>query len=52
MTEMSGREGCPVNPTSDAELPRESADECDEDARRATHEHDQWLRDNVPPHHH
>ena len=40
-------------PTGDdrEELPQTSADERDPDASREAHEREQWLRDNVPPHH-
>ena len=32
-------------------LPQTSADERDPDASRAVEDHEQWLRDNAPPHH-
>src|SRR5574337_395472 len=35
----------------ETDSPRESADERDPDAVRDAEEHEQWLTDNVPPHH-
>jgi hypothetical protein len=32
-------------------LPQTSADERDPDANRDVEDHEQWLRDNAPPHH-
>jgi len=32
-------------------LPQTSADERDPDASRDVDTHEQWLRDNAPPHH-
>jgi hypothetical protein len=32
-------------------LPQTSADERDSDASRDIDAHEQWLRDNAPPHH-
>ena len=32
-------------------LPQTSADERDPDASRDVDAHEQWLRDNAPPHH-
>ncbi len=32
-------------------LPQTSADERDPDASRDVEAHEQWLRDNAPPHH-
>jgi hypothetical protein len=32
-------------------LPQASADERDPDASRDVEDHEQWLRDNAPPHH-
>ena len=40
-----------VNKIFGTELPQESSDERDPDDDRATADRDQWLRDNVPPHH-
>ncbi len=34
-----------------AELPAASTDERDPDAGREVDDHEQWLRENVPPHH-
>jgi hypothetical protein len=33
------------------ELPAESTDERDPDSGRDADYHEQWLRDNLPPHH-
>lgn len=33
------------------ELPQESTDERDPDAVRDADDREQWLRENVPPHH-
>lgn len=33
------------------DLPRESSDERDPDAARELAEREQWLRENIPPHH-
>jgi hypothetical protein len=38
-------------PTGDDRDWQSSADERDPDAGREIEERDQWLRDNVPPHH-
>jgi hypothetical protein len=35
----------------DREAPQTSADERDPDASRDVDAHEQWLRDNAPPHH-
>jgi hypothetical protein len=40
-----------VNKIFGTELPQESSDERDPNAGREGPERDQWLRDNVPPHH-
>jgi hypothetical protein len=32
-------------------LPQTSRDERDPDASRDVEDHEQWLRDNAPPHH-
>jgi len=40
-----------VNKIFGSELPSEPPDESDREAARAAGDHDQWLRDNVPPHH-
>ncbi len=40
-----------VNNVFGTELPQESADERDPDRIRDIDEREQWLRDNVPPHH-
>jgi hypothetical protein len=40
-----------VNRIFGAELPQESADERDIDPDAESGQRDQWLRDNVPPHH-
>jgi hypothetical protein len=40
-----------VNKVFDVTLPSESSDERDPDAVRDESEREQWLRDNVPPHH-
>jgi hypothetical protein len=41
-----------VNKIFGTELPQESSDERDHDNDRDVADRDQWLRDNVPPHHH
>ncbi|GAY18720.1 hypothetical protein MSZK_54460 [Mycobacterium sp. shizuoka-1] len=41
-----------VNKIFGTELPQESSDERDPDDKRDIADRDQWLRDNVPPHHH
>ena len=33
------------------ELPQESSDEREPDSARNARDRDDWLRDNVPPHH-
>jgi len=40
-----------VNKIFGTELPQESSDERDPNAGREDLERDEWLRDNVPPHH-
>jgi hypothetical protein len=40
-----------VNKIFGEELPQASADERDDDSPARNAEHDDWLRDNVPPHH-
>lgn len=40
-----------VNKVFGTELPRESADEREPDPAAAASDRDNWLRDNVPPHH-
>ncbi|SBS76801.1 conserved hypothetical protein [uncultured Mycobacterium sp.] len=40
-----------VNKIFGTELPQESSDERDPDDNRDAADRDQWLRDNVPPHH-
>jgi len=41
-----------VNKIFGTELPQESSDERDPNAGREDPERDEWLWDNVPPHHH
>jgi len=41
-----------VNKVFGTELPQESSDERDPNAGREDSDRDEWLRDNVPPHHH
>ena len=41
----------PVNKNPGANVRKESSDERDPDAMRDELEREQWLRDNVPPHH-
>jgi hypothetical protein len=41
-----------VNKIFGIELPQESSDERDPDDNRDSADREQWLRDNVPPHHH
>ncbi|WP_197415197.1 hypothetical protein [Mycobacterium sp. M26] len=41
-----------VNKIFGTELPQESSDERDPNDRREDSNRDEWLRDNVPPHHH
>jgi len=40
-----------VNKIFGDELPQPSTDERDTDSPVADVEHDDWLRDNIPPHH-
>jgi hypothetical protein len=40
-----------VNKIFGGDLPLESSDERDPDAALDESEHENWLRDNVPPHH-
>ncbi|MCI4674710.1 hypothetical protein [Candidatus Mycolicibacterium alkanivorans] len=40
-----------VNKIFGTELPQESSDERDPNAGHEDSERDEWLRDNVPPHH-
>ncbi len=40
-----------VNKIFGIEIPQESSDERDPDGARDEGDRDQWLRDNVPPHH-
>ena len=40
-----------VNKIFGEALPQASTDERETDSRAAEAEHDDWLRDNIPPHH-
>jgi len=40
-----------INQVFGTELLQESTDERDPDASRDVEDHEQWLRDNAPPHH-
>jgi hypothetical protein len=40
-----------VNKIFGEELPQESSDERETDSLASEAEHDNWLRDNIPPHH-
>jgi len=40
-----------VNKIFGEELPQESSDERETDSPASEAEHDNWLRDNIPPHH-
>jgi hypothetical protein len=40
-----------INNVFGTELPQESTDERDPDAVRYADDREQWLRENVPPHH-
>jgi hypothetical protein len=40
-----------VNKIFGDELPQKSSDERDADSSIRDTEHDDWLRDNIPPHH-
>jgi hypothetical protein len=40
-----------ANKISDIELTRESSDERDHDAAEQEWEREQWMRENIPPHH-
>jgi hypothetical protein len=51
MTGPSGPKGQSVNPIFGDPLPMASIDERDEGSSADDEERDQWLRDNVPPHH-
>jgi hypothetical protein len=51
---MSGRDRydeAMISRVFGAELPAESTDERDRDAGRDADDREQWLRENVPPHH-
>lgn len=41
-----------VNKVFGVELPDKTANERDWDSDRTAGDRDQWLRENVPPHHH
>lgn len=41
----------PVNTPAGSEVFHEMAEKPDAEALRDEYERDQWLRDNVPPHH-
>ena len=45
------RDSGAVNKIFGSELPTESTDEADREAGRSVDDRDDWLRDNVPPHH-
>ena len=51
MTDPSKPSRPPVNPVFDDPQPMSSRDERDEGASQGDAEREQWLRDNVPPHH-
>ena len=51
MTDPSTSSRDAVNKIFGEELPQTSADERDIDSPVAYSEHDNWLRDNIPPHH-
>jgi hypothetical protein len=40
-----------VNKIFGDELPQKTADERDNDSPAEAADHEQWLRDNIPPHH-
>lgn len=41
-----------VNKVFGAEFPDKTASERDWDSDRTGQDHDRWLQENVPPHHH
>ena len=51
MTDPSKLSRDAVNKIFGEELPQTSADERDTDSPVGDSEHDNWLRDNIPPHH-
>jgi hypothetical protein len=51
MTDPAAPKRHSVNPIFGEELPMASRDERDEGSSADDDERDQWLRDNVPPHH-
>ena len=51
MTGQSNPKRASVNPIFGDEQPMSSRDERDEGASQGDAEREQWLRDNVPPHH-
>ena len=51
MTDRSKRTRDAVNKIFGDELPQASTDERETDSPASDAEHDNWLRDNIPPHH-
>jgi hypothetical protein len=52
MTEHSKKPRGAVNKIFGEEIPQASTDERDDGADDREADRDEWLRDNVPPHHH
>ncbi|MGO8965908.1 hypothetical protein [Mycobacterium sp.] len=51
MSRPAGDDRGAVHRVFGTELPQESTDERDRDAGRDVDGREQWLRENVPPHH-
>ncbi|HEY1841633.1 MAG TPA: hypothetical protein VGG53_15720 [Mycobacterium sp.] len=51
LTKPAGDDPGAIHRVFGTELPQESADERDPHASRDAEDREQWLRDNVPPHH-
>jgi hypothetical protein len=51
MSRPAGVDRGAVHRVFGAELPQASTDERDPDAGRDSDDREQWLRENVPPHH-
>jgi len=51
VTGQSNPKRSSVNPIFGDELPMASSDERDEGSSQEDAERDEWLRENVPPHH-
>jgi hypothetical protein len=51
MSRRAGDDGGAIHRVFGTEFPQESTDERDPDAGRDADDREQWLRENVPPHH-